>query len=343
MPGFPAPIALDRAWPALQLLQRIRDEAHRIALRYHRRKRGARSMETIFERLPASGLCAGAQSSGTSARWSASSTHRRRSSKAFLACHRSSAHALCAAAQGRPVLDAGEDFADEVARDVGEARIRVLVVRQRDQCDRERPAAAPSPGRVVDVQLLAEDLRGGEREGLPRRAIRDRRRDRPFPRTRSRERRSSCRLGKAGSRAGDPHGARSAGRARSPVLAGDMPRAGGSRDVDLSTEGSERGADSVVLLHERHAPSCGRSVRRSMCRKLRISSASSRARDSGSGASAARVLAVEPSVHGPRPRITIAGRSRRERDGNRDRKQRRQPREPFELTFQPCDCPVDAG
>jgi excinuclease ABC subunit C len=55
VPGFPAPIALDRASPALQLLQRIRDEAHRVALRYHRRKRGARSMETIFETLPGVG------------------------------------------------------------------------------------------------------------------------------------------------------------------------------------------------------------------------------------------------------------------------------------------------
>ena len=55
VPGFPVPIALDRASPALQLLQRIRDEAHRVALRYHRRKRGARSMETIFEGLPGVG------------------------------------------------------------------------------------------------------------------------------------------------------------------------------------------------------------------------------------------------------------------------------------------------
>ncbi len=51
VPGFPVPIVLDRASPALQLLQRIRDEAHRVALRYHRRKRSARSMGTIFEGL----------------------------------------------------------------------------------------------------------------------------------------------------------------------------------------------------------------------------------------------------------------------------------------------------
>ncbi len=55
VPGFSAPIALDRSSPALQLLQRIRDEAHRVALRYHRRKRGAHSMETIFETLPGVG------------------------------------------------------------------------------------------------------------------------------------------------------------------------------------------------------------------------------------------------------------------------------------------------
>ena len=55
VPGFPVPIVLDRSSPALQLLQRIRDEAHRVALRYHRRKRDARSMETIFEGLPGVG------------------------------------------------------------------------------------------------------------------------------------------------------------------------------------------------------------------------------------------------------------------------------------------------
>jgi excinuclease ABC subunit C len=55
VPGFPVPIVLDRSSPALQLLQRIRDEAHRVALRYHRKKRGVRSMGTIFEGLPGVG------------------------------------------------------------------------------------------------------------------------------------------------------------------------------------------------------------------------------------------------------------------------------------------------
>ena len=55
VPGVPVPIALGRSSPALQLLQQIRDEAHRVALRYHRQRRGARSMETIFETLPGVG------------------------------------------------------------------------------------------------------------------------------------------------------------------------------------------------------------------------------------------------------------------------------------------------
>jgi excinuclease ABC subunit C len=55
VPGLAVPIGLDRHSPALQLLQRIRDEAHRVALRYHRRRRGSKAMETIFETLPGVG------------------------------------------------------------------------------------------------------------------------------------------------------------------------------------------------------------------------------------------------------------------------------------------------
>jgi excinuclease ABC subunit C len=51
VPGSSAPVVLDRHRPGLQLLQRVRDEAHRVALRHHRRRRGTRSMETIFEGL----------------------------------------------------------------------------------------------------------------------------------------------------------------------------------------------------------------------------------------------------------------------------------------------------
>jgi len=55
VPGVAYPIALDRTNPALQLLQQIRDEAHRRALRHHRQKRDSKAFETIFETLPGIG------------------------------------------------------------------------------------------------------------------------------------------------------------------------------------------------------------------------------------------------------------------------------------------------
>ena len=51
VPGRPDPIVLDPHAPGLQLLQQIRDEAHRFALGFHRQRRGARSFETIFDTL----------------------------------------------------------------------------------------------------------------------------------------------------------------------------------------------------------------------------------------------------------------------------------------------------
>jgi excinuclease ABC subunit C len=51
VPGSPAPIVLDRHSPGLQLLQRIRDEAHRFALGFHRQRRDAASRESIFDTL----------------------------------------------------------------------------------------------------------------------------------------------------------------------------------------------------------------------------------------------------------------------------------------------------
>ena len=50
----PGPVRSDRARPAqpgLQLLQRIRDEAHRFALGFHRQRRDARARESIFDTL----------------------------------------------------------------------------------------------------------------------------------------------------------------------------------------------------------------------------------------------------------------------------------------------------
>jgi excinuclease ABC subunit C len=51
LPGEAAPILLDRSSPGLQLLQRIRDEAHRFAVGFHRQRRDARARESLFDRL----------------------------------------------------------------------------------------------------------------------------------------------------------------------------------------------------------------------------------------------------------------------------------------------------
>jgi excinuclease ABC subunit C len=55
VPGLLHPTTLERTSPALQLLQQIRDEAHRRALRHHRQRRDTRTLETIFETLPGIG------------------------------------------------------------------------------------------------------------------------------------------------------------------------------------------------------------------------------------------------------------------------------------------------
>jgi excinuclease ABC subunit C len=51
VPDRPEPIALDRHAPGLQLLQRIRDEAHRFALGFHRQRRDSKAKESIFDTL----------------------------------------------------------------------------------------------------------------------------------------------------------------------------------------------------------------------------------------------------------------------------------------------------
>jgi excinuclease ABC subunit C len=51
VPGRPGPIVLSRHNPGLQLLQRIRDEAHRFALDFHRQRRDARGFASIFDDL----------------------------------------------------------------------------------------------------------------------------------------------------------------------------------------------------------------------------------------------------------------------------------------------------
>jgi excinuclease ABC subunit C len=55
VPGRPQPIALSRDSAGLQLLQRIRDEAHRFALGFHRTRRDAKARESILDALPGVG------------------------------------------------------------------------------------------------------------------------------------------------------------------------------------------------------------------------------------------------------------------------------------------------
>jgi excinuclease ABC subunit C len=55
VPGRPDPIVLEPGSAGLQLLQRIRDEAHRFALGFHRQRRDKESRESILDALPGVG------------------------------------------------------------------------------------------------------------------------------------------------------------------------------------------------------------------------------------------------------------------------------------------------
>jgi excinuclease ABC subunit C len=55
VPGRSEPVVLDRSSAGLQLLQRVRDEAHRFALGFHRQRRSAASVDSIFDSLPGVG------------------------------------------------------------------------------------------------------------------------------------------------------------------------------------------------------------------------------------------------------------------------------------------------
>ena len=55
VPGRSGPVSLERDSSGLQLLQRIRDEAHRFALGFHRRRREAKARESILDALPGVG------------------------------------------------------------------------------------------------------------------------------------------------------------------------------------------------------------------------------------------------------------------------------------------------
>ncbi|MDQ3880502.1 MAG: helix-hairpin-helix domain-containing protein, partial [Chloroflexota bacterium] len=51
VPDRPDPVLLARASQGLYLVQRIRDEAHRFAITYHRELRGKRALSSIFDEV----------------------------------------------------------------------------------------------------------------------------------------------------------------------------------------------------------------------------------------------------------------------------------------------------
>jgi excinuclease ABC subunit C len=54
-PGSSEPLRIPKASPVLQLLQRIRDEAHRFAITYHRALRAKRTLQTELTQIPGIG------------------------------------------------------------------------------------------------------------------------------------------------------------------------------------------------------------------------------------------------------------------------------------------------
>jgi excinuclease ABC subunit C len=54
-PGLKEPLKIPKSSPVLQLLQRIRDEAHRFAITYHRALRAKRTLQTELTQIPGIG------------------------------------------------------------------------------------------------------------------------------------------------------------------------------------------------------------------------------------------------------------------------------------------------
>ena len=55
MPGQADPVRIPRQSEALYLLQRIRDEAHRFAITYHRQLRDKRMTKSVLDDIPGLG------------------------------------------------------------------------------------------------------------------------------------------------------------------------------------------------------------------------------------------------------------------------------------------------
>ncbi|HTR72737.1 MAG TPA: helix-hairpin-helix domain-containing protein, partial [Solirubrobacteraceae bacterium] len=54
-PGRKSPLVLDHSTPELQLLQRVRDEAHRFAIAHHRARRDQAMTGSLLDDLPGVG------------------------------------------------------------------------------------------------------------------------------------------------------------------------------------------------------------------------------------------------------------------------------------------------
>ena len=52
LPGRGAPLVMDHDTPELQLLQRVRDEAHRFAIEFHRGRRDKEMTRSALDELP---------------------------------------------------------------------------------------------------------------------------------------------------------------------------------------------------------------------------------------------------------------------------------------------------
>lgn len=55
LPHRPAPVRLPRSSPGLKLLQRVRDEAHRFAVTFHRHRREKESLKSVLDDIPGIG------------------------------------------------------------------------------------------------------------------------------------------------------------------------------------------------------------------------------------------------------------------------------------------------
>ncbi len=108
LPGDPDPVILPRTSDALYLLQRLRDEAHRFAIRYHREKRSKRMQVSALDGVPGLG-----QARRTALIKHFGSVKKLREARleeieAVPGFGRRTAEAVVAALAGEPVQTAGE-------------------------------------------------------------------------------------------------------------------------------------------------------------------------------------------------------------------------------------------